>query len=134
MSKKLNGLIIAAIFVFFIVSALIAGGNTMQIDFGERELSFSGIGDFSLATPYASIQSAELETVEDWAEWSGEKTGSFLTGPGQRPGGEDCVLFVSTRAHSAIRMQLEDGSLIVFNYNSDSGTESVHQMLLERLP
>lgn len=133
--KKSMFIIIAVILIVTLFQGISNGGNTMQIDFGETAISFSGIDDFRHEVAYSDIESLTLEEVPNWDRWGGHEFGEFRIGHINGASGNDFnesyVLFVTTKADNVIIAALKDGSSMVFNYNNTNGTEALYKMLLE---
>ena len=140
MKKSLLVLIvvIAAVTVF---SVMQNGGDSMQIDMDDAAITFSGIGDFSKTIAYSEIRSVELVEAGD-TELLGSKEELYKAGFG--PSFQDgeawpvsmeitYAYFVTTRTDSLIVLTLSDDTLMLFNYNSTSGTEAIYEMLLENV-
>lgn len=129
MSMKKSLLILVAVIVAVTALSITqSGGSAMLIDMSDTAISFSGIDDFKHEVAYADIESAVLDDVADWSAFAGHEFGHFRVGHM-----EDYVLFVSTQCDNAVILRLKDQTLMIFNYNNASDTESIYNMLLENL-
>ena len=129
MSMKKSLLILVAVIVAVTALSITqSGGSAMLIDMSDTAISFSGIDNFKHEVAYADIESAVLDDVADWSVYSGHEFGHFRVGHM-----EDYVLFVSTQCDNAVILRLKDQTLMIFNYNNASDTESIYNMLLENL-
>ena len=126
--KKSIFLLIAVIAVVTAAAIVSSGGDSMQIDMGDTAITFSGIDDFRHEIAYGDIAALSLEDVSDWSVWGGQEFGHFRIGHL-----EGYVLFATTQADKVIVATLDDGSRMVFNYNTASSTEAIYEMLLQNI-
>lgn len=131
--KKSSIFVIAVIVIVTLLTVVNNGDNTMQIDMGDRSMTFSGIDDFAVELAYDDIVSAELVQIDDWASLGGHEFGSFRVGEVINAQGEQYTLFVTTQTDYAVVTTLTDGSRMIFNYNSTGNTESIYEMLLKNV-
>ncbi len=139
--KKSLLVLIAVIALVTVFSAMQNGSDSMQIDMNDTGISFSGIGDFSKTIAYSEIRNVELMDAGE-SELLGLKDEQYKAGSGSsfqdgeaRPVSMEITYsyFVTTRTDSLIVLTLSDNTLMLFNYNSTSGTEAIYEMLLENL-
>lgn len=129
MSMKKSILMVVIVIVLVTVFQLTtSGGNAMLIDMSDTAITFSGIDDFKHELAYADIESVAIEDVSDWTVWGGHEFGHFRIGHM-----ENYTLFVTTQSDNVIIATLTDNSRMVFNYNNNSDTEAIYNMLLENL-
>ena len=131
--KKSSIFVVAIVLIFTLVQVMSSGGNTMQLDMGTESISFSGIDEFRYEVAYADITAAELIEVTDWETYGGHEFGPYRVGEVSGADGSPYILFVTTRADHAVVASLTDGRQVVFNYNSNSGTEGIYNMLLNNI-
>ena len=126
--KKSLLILIAVILGVTAVSVMSSSGNAMLIDMSDTAISFSGIDDFRHEVAYADIESVVLVDIADWTVFGGHEFGHFRVGHM-----EDYVLFVTTQCDNAVILRLKDQTLMVFNYNNNSNTEAIYNMILENI-
>lgn len=124
---------VAVVVIVTLFQLFTGGGNTMQIDMGEKSMTFSGIDEFTHELAYNDIVSAELVPDPDWESMGGQEFGPFRVGQISNGSGDQHTLFVTTRCGNAIEVTLADGSRMIFNYNSTANTENLYEMLLKNI-
>ena len=131
--KKSSIFVVAIVLIITLIQVFSSGGNTMQLDMGADTMSFSGIDAFRYEVAYTDMTAAELIEVSDWEPYGGHEFGPFRVGDVTNADGTSYTLFVTTRASNAVVISLTDGRQVIFNYNSNSGTEGIYDMLLNNI-
>lgn len=126
--KKSIAIVFAVIAFVTVFQIMTSGENAMLIDMSGTAISFSGIDDFKHQVAYTDMDSVTIEEVSDWSKWGGHEYGIFRIGHL-----EGYALFVTTQVDCVIIISLTDGTQMVFNYNNNSDTEEIYQMLLNNL-
>lgn len=131
--KKSSIFVVAIVLIITLIQVFSSGGNSMQLDMGTETMSFSGIDEFRYEIAYEEISAAELIEISDWETYGGHEFGPFRVGDVTNADGTSYILFVTTRASNAVTVSLTDGKQVIFNYNSNSGTEGIYDMLLNNI-
>ena len=108
--------------------------STISIDFEDNALLLGAPNDFSLSIAYDQIETLELSEQPDsgsaisgdenrkcrWGEWENDTWGKYT----------QCTL---KKVDPIILLTTSDGEIVVFNYESEDATTSMHQMLSDLL-
>lgn len=117
----------------FLVSTF-QGRSTIAIDTDDNTLILEAPDEFSLSIAYDQIETLELCDLNDpgaatsggenrkcrWGEWENSTLGTYT----------QCTL---KKVEPVIRLTTSGGDTVVFNYESEKTTTSLHQMLSDLL-
>lgn len=135
MSSRLkNFLWIIVVLVAFTLITTFRGETGTNISFGDNTLELTGPEHFSYTLEYDKISSLSLvELSEPGQPVSGNSNRRCQWGTYKNDSWGEYTLCVTTKIENAIRITMQNGEVIVFNYESDETTRAILDMFNELL-
>lgn len=130
-SKFLVNILVFVIAILFFSSFL---GQSVNVNFEEDELILSAPEDTSLTIAYGQIDTMELvETFDPGTALSGDENRKCRWGEWESDVWGRYTQYTLKKVAPVILLATSDGEIVVFNYESEEATTSMHQMFTELL-
>ncbi len=127
---KRNWILMAAILIIVTLISTLNKEGAVTLTYGEEALTVNGADGYSFQVAYDEITSIALEELPDLGTTvEGGSDASFRYGVWKNDTWGDYTLCLTTNVDTCIVLTLRDGSIYVFNYGDEDGTQVVYEDL-----
>ncbi len=127
---KRNWILMAAILVLLTLVSVLNKEGAVTLTYGEEALTVNGADGYSFQVAYEEIASIALEELPDLGTAvEGGSDASFRYGVWENDTWGEYTLCLTTNVDTCIVLTLRDGSIYVFNYGDEDGTQAVYDDL-----
>lgn len=131
-SKALANILVFIV-AFFLLSSL-RGQTTVNVGFDEDSLTLTAPKEYSLVVDYDQVDTVELvDSFDPGSAVSGDENRGCRWGVWENSNWGQYTMTVSKKIDNAILLTKINGEKVVFNFENETSTASMHQMFTELL-